>query len=142
KEKVKLILESIQDQGWTLGEFLHQIFDHQGRNGSRSQTHAQMVHPFFGHGKYTPSNILTCWMTSPGGILAAYDPNLAKMYSSDTPYTEIGPVRPALTSFALQTVGNYLARSAEITVHSSSGLHVSVTSQNAVKKIWVAANRT
>jgi hypothetical protein len=135
KEKVKLILESIQDQGWTLGEFLHQIFDHQGRDGSRSQTHAQMVRSFLGgYGKYAPSDILTCWMTSPDGILAAYDPNLAKMYSSDTPYTEIGPVRPALTSFALQTIGNYLARGAETAVHSSSGLHVSVTSQNAVKK--------
>ncbi|KAJ7321064.1 hypothetical protein DFH08DRAFT_818878 [Mycena albidolilacea] len=96
KEKVQLILESIQDQGWTLGEFLHQIFDHQGRDGSRSQTHAQMIRSFLGgHGKYTPSDILTCWMTSPDDIvLAAYDPNLAKIYSSDTPYPEIGPVRP------------------------------------------------
>jgi hypothetical protein len=133
KEKVKLILESIQDQGWTLGEFLHQIFDHQGRDGSRSQTHAQMVRSFLGgYGKYAPSDILTCWMTSPDGILAAYDPNLAKMYS-DMPYTEIGPFHLTLTSFALQTVGNYLTHSAETVVHSSSGLCVSLTSQNAIK---------
>ncbi|KAJ6448532.1 hypothetical protein C8R45DRAFT_787829, partial [Mycena sanguinolenta] len=67
---------------WTLGEFLYQIFDH------------QMVSSFLRrHGKYTLSDILTCWMTSPDGVLPAYDPNLANMYCADTPYSEIRPVR-------------------------------------------------
>ncbi|KAJ6448308.1 hypothetical protein C8R45DRAFT_1224727 [Mycena sanguinolenta] len=73
-------------------------------------------------------------MASPDGVLSAHDPNLADMYSTDTPYTEIRPVRAALTSFALQTVGNLLARGAEKAVQASSGLHVSLTSQDPIKK--------
>ncbi|KAJ7894757.1 hypothetical protein B0H13DRAFT_1885840 [Mycena leptocephala] len=79
----------------------------QGRDGSRSQKHAQMVKSFLGgQGKYTPSHILTCWMTSPD----------------------------ALTSFALQTVGNLLARGAEKAVQASGGLQISLTSENPAKK--------
>ncbi|KAJ7104701.1 hypothetical protein C8R44DRAFT_542106, partial [Mycena epipterygia] len=102
---------------WTLGEFLFMIFDHQGREGSRSQTHAQMVKSFLGGtANYTPSDILTCWMTSPDGVLHAYSPDSADMYSTETPYTQIGPVRAALTSLSLQTVGDFLARGAETAV--------------------------
>lgn len=135
-EKIKLILASIRDQKWTLGEFLYKVFDHQGREGSRSQTHAQMVSSFLGgKGNYTPSDILTCWMSSPDGVLPAHD---SRMYSTDTPYTEIRPVRAALTSFALQTVGDFLARGAEKAVQASSGLHVSLTSKNPDKRMgWL-----
>ncbi|KAJ6480404.1 hypothetical protein C8R45DRAFT_1155471 [Mycena sanguinolenta] len=134
-EKIESILESIRDQGWTLGEFLYRVFDHQGRQGSRSPSHAQIVSLFLaGRGTYTVSDILSCWMASPDGVLSAHDPNLADMYSTDTPYTEIRPVRAALTSFALQTVGNLLARGAEKAVQASSGLHVSLTSQDPIKK--------
>jgi hypothetical protein len=134
-DKITSILASIHDQGWTLGEFLYQIFDHRGRNGSRDQTHAQMVKSFLGgKGKYTPSDILAFWMSSPDGVLHAHDPDLANMFSTDTPYTEIGPVRAALTSFALQTVGNHLARGAERAVQASSGLQVSLTNKNPAKK--------
>ncbi|KAJ7921902.1 hypothetical protein B0H13DRAFT_2318024 [Mycena leptocephala] len=133
--RITSILASIHDQGWTLGEFLYQIFDHRGRNSSRDQTHAQMVKSFLGgKGKYTPSDILAFWMSSPDGVLHAHDPDLANMFSTDTPYTEIGPVRAALTSFALQTVGNHLARGAERDVQASSGLQVSLTSKNPAKK--------
>ncbi|KAJ6625297.1 hypothetical protein B0H10DRAFT_2161892 [Mycena sp. CBHHK59/15] len=124
-DKIGTILACIQEQGWTLGEFLYKIFDHQGRDGSRSQKHAQMVKSFLrGQGNYTPSHILICWMSSPDGVLHAHDPHLADMYSANTPYTEIGPIRPALTSFALQMVGNLLARGAERAVQASSGLQV------------------
>ncbi|KAJ7609777.1 hypothetical protein DFH06DRAFT_1346255 [Mycena polygramma] len=138
-EKIDAVLASIQEQGWTLGEFLYNVFDHQGRDGSRSQKQAQMVSSFLGgQGRYRASDILTCWMSSPDGVLHAHDPHLTEMYSTDTPFTEIGPVRAALTSFALQTVGDLLARGAETAVHSSSGLHVSPTSQNPVKKMgWL-----
>ncbi|KAJ7083421.1 hypothetical protein C8R44DRAFT_722063 [Mycena epipterygia] len=112
------------------------IFDHQGREGSRSRTHAQMVTTFLGGtANYMPSDILTCWMTSPDGVLNAYSPDWADMYSSETPYTQIEPVRAALTSFALQTVGDFLAHRAEKAVQASSGLNVSVTSQNPAKKL-------
>jgi hypothetical protein len=134
-DKLKSILASIHDQGWTLGEFLYQIFDHRGRDASRGQTHAQMVKSFLGgKGKYTPSDIIAFWMSSPDGVLHAHDPDLANMFSTDTPYTEIRPVRAALTSFALQTVGKHLAHGAEKAVHASSGLQVALTSKNPAKK--------
>ncbi|KAJ7147592.1 hypothetical protein C8R43DRAFT_889597 [Mycena crocata] len=122
-DKIQAILASIQEQDWTLGEFLHKIFQPQGRDGNRSQKHAQMVSAFLGgQGRYKPSDLLTFWMTSPDGILHVHSPHLADMYLTKTSYTEIGPVRAALTSFALQTVGDFLARGAERAVQASSGL--------------------
>ncbi|KAJ6472324.1 hypothetical protein C8R47DRAFT_1324704 [Mycena vitilis] len=113
-EKMHTILDTIQAQGWSLGEFMYNIFRSTGREAKPSQTHAQMVSAFLaGRGKFKPSGILTCWMKSSDGVLPADSPHLAQMYSADIPYTEIGPVRPALTSFALQTVGKFLARRAE-----------------------------
>ncbi|KAJ7354353.1 hypothetical protein DFH08DRAFT_773532 [Mycena albidolilacea] len=135
-EKLQSILASIRDQKWTLGEFLYKVFNHQGREGSRTQTHAQMVSSFLGgQGNYTPSHILTCWMSSPDGVLPAHD---SRMYSTHTPYTEIRPVRAALTSFALQIVGDFLAHGAENAVKATSGLHVSLTSKNPDKQMgWL-----
>ncbi|KAJ7118583.1 hypothetical protein C8R43DRAFT_901373 [Mycena crocata] len=119
-EKLQITLAVIQDQGWSLGEFLYKIFEHQGRDGSRSQTHAQMVKAFLGgRGKYTPSDILTFWMASPDGVLHEHCPDWDNMYSTVTPYAEIGPIRPALTSFALQIVGDFLAHRAEKAVQAS-----------------------
>ncbi|KAJ7736645.1 hypothetical protein B0H16DRAFT_1206577, partial [Mycena metata] len=67
-EKIQAVLASIREQGWTLGEFLYKTFDHQGRDSSRSQPHAQVVKAFLGgHGRHIPSDILTCWMMSPDG---------------------------------------------------------------------------
>ncbi|KAJ6631592.1 hypothetical protein B0H10DRAFT_1938439 [Mycena sp. CBHHK59/15] len=88
-----------------------------------------------GRAKYTPSDILTCWMASPDGVLPVHSPRLADMFSTRKMYTDIGPVRPALTSFALQTVGKFVAQRAEQAVQVSSGLHASVTSNRAEKVI-------
>ncbi|KAJ7690965.1 hypothetical protein B0H17DRAFT_910637, partial [Mycena rosella] len=106
---------------WTLGEFLYNTFQHLGRSGNRSQRHAQMVKSFLGGlGTHTPSDILTCWMTSPDGVLPAHSPHLDDMYSTEKFYTDIRPVRAALTSFALQTVRDFVAHGAETAVHVSS----------------------
>ncbi|KAJ6468897.1 hypothetical protein C8R45DRAFT_1078905 [Mycena sanguinolenta] len=85
KEKMDAVLASIHDQGWTLGEFLYRLFDHQGRDGSRTRTQSQMVSTFLaGHAKFTPSDILAFWMASPDGVLAAHDPNLADIYTASS----------------------------------------------------------
>ncbi|KAJ7687941.1 hypothetical protein B0H17DRAFT_898529, partial [Mycena rosella] len=104
---------------WTLGEFLYRLFRRKEEDQTaRSNQHAQAVSKFLtGDGEYTPSDILTCWMTSPYGAGSAQSP---EMYSTTTPYAEIRPVRPALTSFALQTVGEHLAHGAKRAVQASS----------------------
>ncbi|KAF8146205.1 hypothetical protein K438DRAFT_1781184 [Mycena galopus ATCC 62051] len=95
-----------------------------------------MVSKFLrGDGDRTPSDILACWMTSPYGAISPDSPGFDEMYSTTIPYTSIGPVRPALTTFALQTMGAHLARGAESTVKSSSGLHVSRRSEDVPKQL-------
>ncbi|KAJ7691191.1 hypothetical protein B0H17DRAFT_1133962 [Mycena rosella] len=139
-EKMKNVLDAIKSQGWTLGEFLYRLFRCKDEDqATRSNQHAQIVSKFFKvEGDYRPSDILTCWMTNPYGAIPANSPPSTDMYSTTTPYTAIRSVRPALTSFALQTVGEHLARGAEKVVQGSSGLHTSVKSRDAVKQLkWV-----
>ncbi|KAK6997153.1 hypothetical protein R3P38DRAFT_2365392, partial [Favolaschia claudopus] len=48
-QKLELVLQSIQEQGWTLGSFLYNLFrasDDQGNDVHRTQTHSQMVSIF------------------------------------------------------------------------------------------------
>ncbi|KAJ7287599.1 hypothetical protein C8J57DRAFT_1048673 [Mycena rebaudengoi] len=138
-EKLETILDTIKAQGWTLADFLFRVFrvkDSVGNPISRTQKHAQMASAFLsGRTTHTPADILTFWMTSPDGIVPDNSPQLNDMYSTKTPYSTIRPVRPALTSFALQTVGVHLARGAERAVHASSGLHASVKSKDVTKKL-------
>ncbi|KAJ6623860.1 hypothetical protein B0H10DRAFT_1748329, partial [Mycena sp. CBHHK59/15] len=93
-EKMHVILDTIQAQGWSLGQFMYNVFRSTGRDANRSQTHAQMASAFLGgRGKFTPSSLLNCWMKSSDGVLSADPPHLAQMFSTETPYTEIGPIR-------------------------------------------------
>ncbi|KAJ7706777.1 hypothetical protein B0H17DRAFT_850412, partial [Mycena rosella] len=119
---------------WSLGEFLYSVFRSTGRDRDRpGKTHAQMTSAFLsGRGLFTPSMILSCWLQSSDGVLPADSPHLADMFSSETPYTEIRPVRPAMTSFALQTVGAFFVQRAEVAVKSSSSLHASVKNKTTV----------
>ncbi|KAJ7445371.1 hypothetical protein B0H11DRAFT_2162611 [Mycena galericulata] len=115
---------------------MYNVFRSTGRDANRSQTHAQMASAFLGgRGKFTPSSLLNCWMKSSDGVLSADSPHLAQMFSTETPYTEIGPIRPALTSFALQTVGKYLARRSEDAVKASGGLHASVKNKDTTQEL-------
>ncbi|KAJ7034052.1 hypothetical protein C8F04DRAFT_956904, partial [Mycena alexandri] len=70
--------------------------------------------------------IIFKWMTHPDGRIPEFSPNSDLMYSTKVPYTSIGPVRAALTSFATQTIGKKVAVEAENAVKLSSGLHVSI----------------
>ncbi|KAJ7692598.1 hypothetical protein B0H17DRAFT_864983, partial [Mycena rosella] len=90
--KMKNVLDAIKGQGWTLGEFLYGLFRRKEEDQTaRSNQHAQAVSKFLtGNGEYTPSDILTCWMTSPYRAGSAQSP---EMYSTTTPYAEIRPVQ-------------------------------------------------
>jgi hypothetical protein len=79
-----------------------------------------------GRAKKTVGNIISEWMAHPDGRIPAYSPNSDLMYSTTIPYTDIGPVRAALTSFSTQTIGKKVATEAESAVKLSNGLHVSI----------------
>ncbi|KAJ7672981.1 hypothetical protein DFH06DRAFT_1319207 [Mycena polygramma] len=72
------------------------------------------------------AHIVEQWMKDPAGRIPRYSTSKDLMFSTTTPFTEIGPVRAALTTFSTQTVGKKVAREAENAVKLTSGLHVSV----------------
>lgn len=129
-QKLETILETIQAQNWTLGCFLYNLFRTQNAHGGeihRSATHSQMVSIFLaGRSKEMVADIISTWMAHPDGRIPENSPNSDLMYSTTIPYTQIGPVRAALTSFATQTMEKKVAVEAESAVKLGSGLHVSI----------------
>ena len=87
-------------------------------------------HFMHGRGTYGPADILNNWMQHPYG---ADERHSDFMYSTSVPYVEIKPVRPALTSFAAQTVKTKMIHEAENTIKLSSGLHIAVTRKQQTK---------
>ncbi|KAJ7430967.1 hypothetical protein B0H11DRAFT_1763123 [Mycena galericulata] len=112
-----MILTTIQEQDWSLGCFLYNMFrtkDTKGKEIHRSTAHAQMVSIFLaGRGKRTVADIISEWMTHPDGRIPKLSPNRDLLYSTTVPYTDIGPVRAALTAFSTQTMGKKVADEAE-----------------------------
>ncbi|KAJ6558349.1 hypothetical protein B0H19DRAFT_906888, partial [Mycena capillaripes] len=112
---------------WTLAGFLYNIFqskDAKGCDIHRSQTHSQMVSICLaGRAKETVADIISEWMAHPDGRIPVNSPNSDLMYSTTIPYTEIRPVRAALTSFSTQTIGKKVGDEAETAVKLDSGLH-------------------
>ncbi|KAJ6616142.1 hypothetical protein B0H10DRAFT_1949352 [Mycena sp. CBHHK59/15] len=108
-QKIESILDAIQEQRWSLGCFLYNIFrikDAKGNPIHRSPAHSQMVSIFLaGRGKKTVANIITEWMAHADGRIPETSPNWDLMYSTTIPYNEIRPVRAALTAFSTQTIG-------------------------------------
>ncbi|KAJ7758355.1 hypothetical protein B0H16DRAFT_1821687 [Mycena metata] len=138
-QKIELILGTIQTENWTLGYFLYQIFrakDNEGGEIHRSSTHSQMVSVFLaGRSNETVADIIAEWMTHPDGRIPADSANSDLLYSTTVPYTDIRPVRAALTSFATQTVGKRVAVEAESAVKLNSGLHVSIGKKHPETKL-------
>ncbi|KAK6972305.1 hypothetical protein R3P38DRAFT_2812341 [Favolaschia claudopus] len=129
-QKLEVVLQSIQKQGWTLGGFLYNLFrakDDQGNEIHRTQTHSQMVSIFLaGRANETVADIISEWMIHPDGRIPSSSPNDDLMFSTTVPYTEIRPVRAALTSFAVQTIRKKVFVEAEEAVKLKNGLHVSI----------------
>ncbi|KIM36098.1 hypothetical protein M413DRAFT_428012 [Hebeloma cylindrosporum] len=89
---------------------------------------AVMQHFFNGRGEKYPALILANWLRHPYGRHDR-DSDLNFSTVDSSPYTEIRPVRPALTSFAAQIVEQKLVQEIEKAVHPSSGLHVSISTK-------------
>lgn len=90
---------------------------------SREQMTAMMQHFFNGKGKHTPAKIIENWYKHSYGRL---ERESELMFSLSTPYVDIGPVRPALSSFAAQIVSKKLLDEAEKAVDPKGGHHVSL----------------
>ncbi|KAF8804624.1 hypothetical protein BYT27DRAFT_7259102 [Phlegmacium glaucopus] len=80
------------------------------QQASCEQMAAVMQHFFNGDGKYPPAAIISNWMKHPYGRLHRES---TEMFSTKPPYTNIKPVRAALTSFAVQIVQDKLVKEAE-----------------------------
>ena len=64
------------------------------------------------------------------------------MYSTSTPFAEIKPVRPALTSFAVQKVKEKVVQEAKEAVLPSSRLHATTSDCSTRKANWVDIGAT
>ena len=133
-----------EDLEWSYGELLYYttigkspgaIKDKTGKSTNTKvvQRNAAIIQHFMkGNGKYGPSQILENWLKHPYG---AHDYKSELMYSTSEPYINIKPVRPALTSFAVQLVEKQLVKEAESALKPSSGLHISLSNKKTVASI-------
>jgi len=113
EEKLQTIFQVINDAHWSMSEFLYYTFrnkDSKGKAINRDHSHASTVQKFLtGQTRYNPAHIINFWFCHPDGRL---EQQSDLMYSTTVPYTEIKPVRPCLTSFAVQIVERRLVQEA------------------------------
>ena len=64
------------------------------------------------------------------------------IYSTNTPFSEIKPVHPALTSFAVQKVKEKVVREAKEAVLPLSSLHATTSDRSTRKANWVDIGAT
>lgn len=118
---------------------MYQVFrwkDEHGEPLARSQTHSQMVSSFLGgRTDQTVGGILDAWLTSPDGRMPKDSDRQGLMYSTTVPYLSIKDVRPTLTSFAVQVIGQKLIREAEDAIKRKSGLHAHPSSKDEKKAL-------
>jgi hypothetical protein len=140
--KLSRFFDFLQDDlQWSYGKLLYcttmgkapgAIKDKTGKSTNTKvvQRNAAVIQHFMnGNGKYGASQILEDWLKHPYG---AHEHESQLMYSVSEPYTNIKPVRPALTSFAAQLVEKKLVKEAESAIKSSSGLRVSISNKKKV----------
>jgi len=161
-EKVKMFYGFIKEElGWSYGETLYKtslsLADHNKNykaaihplakqselkyHATDNQITSTVQHFFSGNGEYTPAKILSSWYQHPYGRLER-ESNL--MFSTAVSYKDIGPVRPALSSFAAQTVAQKLFDEANRAIQTDSGLHVTLsTKKHAAKRVeWTDLGAT
>ena len=92
----------------------------------RDQRRAAIVSRFLqGKLSRTPAHILELWMQHPYGRPHKDSPEMFS-FSAVRPYTSILPIRPALSSFAVQVVERELISQARAAVKPAAGLHVHI----------------
>jgi hypothetical protein len=79
-----------------------------------------------GRAKKTVGNIISEWMAPPDGRIPAHSPNSDLMFSTTVPYTDIRPVRAALTAFSTQIIGNKVVAEPENAANLRSALYVPI----------------
>jgi hypothetical protein len=139
-QKLEAIFESVRKLNWTLSDFLYYTFrtiDEDGHEIHRTHQHAKVTSHFLqGHGKFSPAYIIDAWFHTPDGRIASNSPDMDLMYSTTTPYTEIKPVRAALTSFAVQVVEKKLVSEVKKAVDVKSGLHATAKKKSGQIVEW------
>src|SRR5882762_2653138 len=136
-KKLNIVFSAItKDAHWTLSEFLYFTFQVKGTKGkkiSRSSCHATMVSQFLrGQTRYKVADILAAWTQSPDGRPQSSEDG-ENMYSPSTPFLDIKPARPAITSFAVQLIEKKLTQERNMAVRPSSGLHASAKTNSPDK---------
>jgi hypothetical protein len=144
KAKISIVLSAIKnDASWSFSDFLFHVFldrDGEGRFIDCEHSHANTVQAFLsGQTCHTPGEILEIWWRHKDGHL---DRDSELMYSTSTPFSEIKPVRPALTSFAVQKVKEKVVQEAKEAVLPSSGLHATTSDHSTRKADWVDIGTT
>lgn len=131
KDKVDEILGLLRDWQWSIGMLLYYIFamkDMKGNQFEPTARHTQMVSKFLtGETQVGVSKILDLWLKSPYGLPPEEDLEREMLYSTTVHYISIKYARPAITSFAAQTVQEKLVKDAAKTVKSNGGLHTFTT---------------
>ena len=144
KAKISIVLSAIKNNAnWSFSDFLFHVFldrDGEGKLINREHSHANIVQAFLsGRTSHTPGEILEIWWHHKDGRL---DRDSDLMYSTSTPFSEIKPVRPALTSFAIQKVKEKVVREAKKAVLPLSGLHATTSDRSTRKASWVDIGAT
>ncbi|KAF8811180.1 hypothetical protein BYT27DRAFT_7221584 [Phlegmacium glaucopus] len=136
KNKNPTLLE--MEANWSFSEFLFYVFEENGRRGievHRTLSHANTVQKFLSsHCKHFPVQILQSWWHHRDGRLAR---NSDLMYSTTTPFHEIKPVHPAISSFAVQLVKSKVVKDAASAVEPHGGLHATTSDKSSRKANWV-----
>jgi hypothetical protein len=137
-EKLQAVFSAISGIAkWNLPEFLYHAFRYQDKSGKpvhQTTEHTAIVSQFLqGRTKYTPAMVLNAWFHGPDGSVSKDSKASDLMYSTAVPFTEIQPVRPAMTSFAVQVVRQQVVKEAEDVIKLTSGPHTSVKDKSNPK---------
>lgn len=124
-----------------MGDFLYHTFS---KSNTTNRSLTAYANKFLkGDSTYGVGAIVRLWMQSPDGAVGRSSDLASLLYNLDTPYDKIKSVRPALTSFAVQTMWDKLVWEAKAAVKPSSGLHVSVKpTKNQRRLQWVDVGST
>ena len=135
KDKVDEILGLLKDWQWSIGNLLYYIFamrDVKGNNFEPTTRHIQMVSKFLtGETQVGVSHILDLWLKSPYGLPPEENSERHMLFSTTDGYISIRYARPAITSFAAQTVQEKLVKDAAKTVKRNEGLHTFTTQRDS-----------
>lgn len=121
-EKFDRVCDALGEVNWTFAEMLGYAFLHPGTI-HRGHRHCGIISRFLrGESKVTPGEILQLWDNHPDG---REERDSVLLYSTDIHFSQIKPIRPALTSYAAQKCLGQVHREGAAAVKPSAGLHAS-----------------